>query len=222
MAIVSFICTALLQAVGASQEEAQAVITGCVNANLTSHDCHAVTAISAYIESLKMPGVHWTTAKESSTTAVAAYTVFWKPCGTARRVSLDSRKRGHDRPRGCRCRSPYYVAPFGGREARLGTNLVSIEYPFKSRGSVFCSIWRPRPGDGARREIPKAGSSMAREGPPRTRATTATCCCRSAEVKGTTHGARRDYRNALQVFTSPGFGREPPSSHYIVVASWPS
>src|SRR6266704_2100968 len=68
---------ALLKAAGASDEEAQAVAAGCVNANLAGHDSHGVIAIA----------------------------------------TADSG------------RSPKHVAPFGGREARLGTNPISIAVP---------------------------------------------------------------------------------------------
>jgi LDH2 family malate/lactate/ureidoglycolate dehydrogenase len=36
---------ALLRAAGASEEEANAVAVGCVNANLAGHDSHGVIAI---------------------------------------------------------------------------------------------------------------------------------------------------------------------------------
>ena len=36
---------ALLRAAGASQEEADAVAVGCVNANLAGHDSHGIIAV---------------------------------------------------------------------------------------------------------------------------------------------------------------------------------
>ena len=38
---------ALLRAAGASDEEASAVATGCVNANLAGHDSHGIIAVRA-------------------------------------------------------------------------------------------------------------------------------------------------------------------------------
>jgi uncharacterized oxidoreductase len=45
---------ALLKAAGASDEEAAAVATGCVNANLAGHDSHGVIAIPTYIDRIKV------------------------------------------------------------------------------------------------------------------------------------------------------------------------
>lgn len=68
------------------------------------------------------------------------------------------------------------------------------QYPPISR-LRFCSTWRPRQSLSARsswrsradRKFPRAGSSMPRDGPPLTRATTATAarCCRSAAARAT-------------------------------------
>ena len=44
---------ALLKAAGASEEEANAVAVGCVNANLAGHDSHGVIAIPTYIDRIK-------------------------------------------------------------------------------------------------------------------------------------------------------------------------
>src|SRR5947208_15837011 len=68
------ISAALLKAAGASGEEAQAVATGCVNANLAGHDSHGVIAIPTYIDRIKaghiVPGANWTIVQESPTTTV--------------------------------------------------------------------------------------------------------------------------------------------------------
>src|SRR3954451_4991655 len=65
---------ALLRAAGASDEEANAVATGCVNANLAGHDSHGIIAIPTYIDRVKaghiVPGAKWTIEKESPTTTV--------------------------------------------------------------------------------------------------------------------------------------------------------
>lgn len=70
------ICAALLRAVGASEEEAQAVPTGCVNANLAGHDSHGVRSIPYYIDCIKVgdivPGAEWSVVQEPPTTAVIA------------------------------------------------------------------------------------------------------------------------------------------------------
>ena len=44
---------ALLRAAGASQEEADAVAVGCVNANLAGHDSHGIIAVPTYIDRIK-------------------------------------------------------------------------------------------------------------------------------------------------------------------------
>jgi len=155
--------TALLRAAGASQEEAEAVSVGCVNANLAGHDSHGVIAIPTYIDRIKVnhivPGAKWTIVQESPATTVidghwgfgfyvnarameltiekakktnvAACTVFRQshvgrlaayPLMAARAgmIGLATADSG---------RSPKAVAPFGGREARLGTNPISIAVP---------------------------------------------------------------------------------------------
>src|SRR5262249_31624270 len=66
--------SALLKAAGASEEEADAVAVGCVNANLAGHDSHGVIAIPTYIDRITaghiMPGAKWTIVQESPTTTV--------------------------------------------------------------------------------------------------------------------------------------------------------
>lgn len=154
---------ALLVAAGASDEEAKAVATGCVNANLAGHDSHGVIAIPTYIDRIKVghivPGAQWTIVQESPTTTVidgnwgfgfhvnakamaytiekartanvAACTVFRQShvgrlaayplmAAQAGMIALATADSG---------RSPKHVAPFGGREARLGTNPISIAVP---------------------------------------------------------------------------------------------
>src|ERR1700710_2651417 len=165
---------ALLRAAGASDEEADAVAVGCVNANLAGHDSHGEIAISPYIDRIKVghivpggqwkvgqtaPRVHGTIGKEPPTTTVidgpwgfgfhvnakamaltiekartanlAACTVFRQshvgrlaayPMMAMREgmIGLAAADSG---------RSPKFVAPFGGREARLGTNPISIAVP---------------------------------------------------------------------------------------------
>ena len=66
--------SALLKAAGASEEEADAVAVGCVNANLAGHDSHGVIAIPTYIDRITaghiVPGATWTIVQESPTTTV--------------------------------------------------------------------------------------------------------------------------------------------------------
>lgn len=155
-------CATLLQAAGASEEEARAVAIGCVNANLAGHDSHGVISIPHYIDRIRagdiVPGAQWTIVQDSPTTAaidggwgvgfhvnakamaliiekaktanVAACTVFRQShvgrlaaySGMAARAGMIGFAAADSG------RSPY-VAPFGGREARLGTNPISIAVP---------------------------------------------------------------------------------------------
>ena len=154
---------ALLRAAGASQEEADAVAVGCVNANLAGHDSHGIIAVPTYIDRIKaghiVPGApfkivqespattvidgHWgfgfhvnakamqLTIDKAKKTNVAACTVFRQshvgrlaayPLMAIREgmIGLATADSG---------RSAKVVAPFGGREARLGTNPISIAVP---------------------------------------------------------------------------------------------
>src|SRR5579864_6102436 len=165
------VSAALLRAAGASEEEANAVSVGCVNANLAGHDSHGIIAVPTYIDRIKaghiVPGAKWTIVQESPTTTVidghwgfgfhvnakamaltiekaktanvAACTVFRQshvgrlgayPLMAARAgmIGLATADSG---------RSPKVVAPFGGREARLGTNPISIAVPSDLDGP-FC------------------------------------------------------------------------------------
>jgi len=154
---------ALLQAAGASHEEAQAVAVGCVEANLAGHDSHGIIAIPTYIDRIKaghiVPGAKWTIVQESPTTTVvdghwgfgfhvnakamqltiekakssnvAACTVFRQShVGRLAAYPLMAAKEGMiGMATADSGRSPKMVAPFGGREARLGTNPISIAVP---------------------------------------------------------------------------------------------
>src|SRR3974390_457987 len=168
------ISAALMRAAGAAEEEAQAVATGCFNANLAGHDSHGVIAIPTYIDRIKaghiVPGAKWTIVQESPTTTVidghwgfgfhvnaqamartiekaktanvAACTVFRQshvgrlaayPLMAAREgmIALATADSG---------RSPKHVAPFGGREARLGTNPISIAGPSDLEGPLYLDM----------------------------------------------------------------------------------
>jgi uncharacterized oxidoreductase len=154
---------ALLRSAGASEEEAEAVATGCVNANLAGHDSHGIIAVPTYIDRIKaghiVPGAPWTIVQESPTTTVidghwgfgfhvnaramaltiekaktanvAACTVFRQShVGRLAAYPLMAAKAGMIGIAAADSgRSPKHVAPFGGREARLGTNPLSIAVP---------------------------------------------------------------------------------------------
>ncbi len=154
---------ALLRAAGASEEEAEAVAVGCVNANLVGHDSHGIIAIPTYIDRIKaghiVPGAPWTIVQESAattvidgnwgfgfhvnakamqltiekarTTNVAACTVFRQShVGRLAAYPLMAAKEGMiGIATADSGRSPKMVAPFGGREARLGTNPIAIAVP---------------------------------------------------------------------------------------------
>jgi LDH2 family malate/lactate/ureidoglycolate dehydrogenase len=155
--------TALLRAAGASDEEANAVATGCVSANLAGHDSHGIIAVPTYIDRIKaghiVPGAKWTVEQESPTTTVidghwgfgfhvnakamaltiekaktanvAACTVFRQShVGRLAAYPLMAIREGMiGIATADSGRSPKIVAPYGGREARLGTNPISIAVP---------------------------------------------------------------------------------------------
>jgi LDH2 family malate/lactate/ureidoglycolate dehydrogenase len=153
----------LLVGAGASQQEADTVARGCVNANLVGHDSHGIILIPSYVERIKVghivPGApfkivqespsttvidgHWgfgfvvneramqLTIEKAKTTNVAAATVYRQShvgrlgayplmAAQAGMIGIATADSG---------RSPKAVAPFGGREARLGTNPIAIAVP---------------------------------------------------------------------------------------------
>src|SRR3954454_23748438 len=154
---------ALLRAAGASDEEANVVAIGCVNANLAGHDSHGVSAIPTYIDRVKaghiVPGAKWTIVQESPTTTVIDGHWGFGFHVNAKRMPRTNKKPKTANVAACTVfrqshvgrlaaypmmairagmlgiatadsgRSPKHVAPFGGREARLGTNPISIAVP---------------------------------------------------------------------------------------------
>jgi uncharacterized oxidoreductase len=165
---------ALLEAAGASHSEAEAVATGCVNANLAGHDSHGIIMVPNYIDRIKVghivPGAKWTIVQESPTTTVidghwgfgyvvtreamrltiekakksnvAAATVFRQShIGRLAAYPLMAIEEGMigliTADSG---RSPKIVAPFGGREARLGTNPISIAVPSDLDGPLYLDM----------------------------------------------------------------------------------
>ena len=219
---------ALLKAAGASDEEADAVAVGCVNANLAGHDSHGVIAIPTYIDRVKaghiVPGAKWTIVQETPTTTVidghwgfgfhvnakamaltvekartanvAACTVFRQshvgrlaayPMMAMREgmIGLATADSG---------RSPKHVAPFGGREPRLGTNPISIAVPSDLEAPFYLDMATSAVAAGkiqlaiARgEEIPTGWIVDAMDGTPPTPGHTARAvrCCRSAAPRAT-------------------------------------
>lgn len=167
------ICATLLQAAGASEDEAQAVANGCVNANLAGHDSHGVIVIPRYIDLIKageiVPGAELTIVQESPTTAVidggwgfgfhvsakamaliiekakdtniAACTVFRQShVGRLAGYSLLAARAGMIGFVAADSGRSRYVAPFGGREPRLGTNPISIAVPSDLRAPFLLDM----------------------------------------------------------------------------------
>jgi LDH2 family malate/lactate/ureidoglycolate dehydrogenase len=165
------IASALLTAAGATREEAEAVATGCVAANLAGHDSHGIIAVPTYIDRIKaghiVPGADWTIVRESPATAVIdghwgfgfhvnakAMRLIIDKARTTNVAAATVRRQSHVGRLGAyplmaskegmigiatadSGRSPKVVAPFGGREARLGTNPISIAMPSDLDGP-FC------------------------------------------------------------------------------------
>src|SRR6476619_5863157 len=160
---LTLISAALLGAAGASDEEADAVATGCVNAHLAGHDSQGVIAVPTYIHRIKtghiVPGAKWTIVEESPTTTVVDGQWGFGFHVNAKAMALTIEKAKTANVAACTVfrqshvgrlaaypmmamregmigiatadsgRSPKHVAPFGGKEARLGTNPISIAVP---------------------------------------------------------------------------------------------
>jgi len=171
---LTIIGSALLRAAGASQEEADAVAVGCVNANLAGHDSHGIIAIPTYIDRVKaghiVPGATWTIVQESpATTVIDGHWGFgFHVNAQAMRLTIDKAKKTN--VAACTVlrqshvgrlaayplmaakegmiglatadsgRSPKVVAPFGGREARLGTNPISIAVPSDLEAPLYLDM----------------------------------------------------------------------------------
>src|SRR6185503_7801776 len=125
---------------------------GCVNANLAGHDSHGIIAIPTYIDRIKaghiVPGAQWTIVQESPATAVidGHWGFGFHVNAKAMQLTIDKAKKTNvgrlaayplmamkegmiGLATADSGRSPKAVAPFGGREARLGTNPISIAVP---------------------------------------------------------------------------------------------
>jgi len=157
------IVTTLLEASGASPDEAETVARLSVAANLAGHDSHGVIQIPIYIDRIRVghivPGAPFEIKQESATTTVidgnwgfgyvvaeratkltiekakksnvAATTILRQShIGRVAAYPLMAAKEGMIAIMTADSgRSPKAVAPFGGREARLGTNPICIAMP---------------------------------------------------------------------------------------------
>ncbi len=164
----------LLQAAGASEEEAAIVSRHSVSANLAGHDSHGVIQIPKYVEQIKrgeiVPGASMEIVKETPTTlvidgnwgfgyvvsersmemiiekarrnSVAAATVFRQShvgrlteypvmAAEAGMIGMMTADSG---------RAAKSVVPFGGREARLGTNPICFAMPSDLDGPLYIDI----------------------------------------------------------------------------------
>ena len=162
---------ALLKAAGASDEEADAVSIGCVNANLAGHDSHGIIAIPTYIDRVHkghiVPGAPFTIVQESPTTTVVDGNWGFGFVVAERAMKMTIEKAKKSNVAACTIlrqshvgrvgaypimaaqegmiaimtadsgRSPKAVAPFGGKEARVGTNPIAIAVPSDLDGA-FC------------------------------------------------------------------------------------
>src|SRR5213082_555271 len=146
---------ALFIVAGTPEEEAALVMRHIVNANLIGHDSHGVIQIPTYIERIKVghivPGAPWVivneramrlTIEKAEKSNVAAATVFrqghigrlssyTQMAAKAGMIGLITADSG---------RSPKAVAPFGGREARLGTNPISMAIPSDLDGPLYLDM----------------------------------------------------------------------------------
>ena len=171
---LSKIANELLQAAGASVQEAQTVSSHCIGANLVGHDSHGIIAIPTYIDRIQVghivPGAPIDVVQETDTTivvdgnwgfgfVVSEYVMktIIKKAAINGVAAATVRRQGHvgrvaDYPlmasdanmigimTADSGRSAKSVAPFGGREARLGTNPICIAIPSNLEGPIFVDM----------------------------------------------------------------------------------
>ena len=168
------IASQLLQAEGASQEEASIISRHSIGANLAGHDSHGIILIPTYIDRIRqghiIPGAPFEIVQETPTTTVvdghwgfgyvvservmnitiakaaqvgvAASTIFRQGhvgrvadypimASNANMIGVMTADSG---------RSAKSVVPFGGREARLGTNPLCIAIPSNLDGTMFLDM----------------------------------------------------------------------------------
>src|SRR5271155_362972 len=138
---------ALFIAAGTSPEEAEIVMRHVVAANLAGHDSHGVIQIPTYIERIKVGYIvneraMRLTIEKAKSANVAAATVFRQ--GHIGRVASYTLMAAREGMIGIATadsgRSPKAVAPFGGSEARLGTNPISIAMPSDLDGPLYLDM----------------------------------------------------------------------------------
>jgi len=171
---LSKIANELLQAAGASVQEAQTVSSHCIGANLVGHDSHGIIAIPTYIDRIQVghivPGAPIDVVQETDSTivvdgnwgfgfVVSEYVMktIIKKAAVNGVAAATVRRQGHvgrvaDYPlmasdanmigimTADSGRSAKSVAPFGGREARLGTNPICIAIPSNLEGPIFVDM----------------------------------------------------------------------------------
>ncbi len=181
----------LLQAAGASSDEAQTIARHLIAANLAGHDSHGVIHVPGYVASVQkghlQPGAPIEIIEESPTTTVVdgnwgfGFTVSERAMeitiekARAQNVAAATVVRqGHvgrltDYPlmaaeagmlglmTADSGRGPKSVAPFGGREPRLGTNPLCIAVPSNLDGPFYIDIATSAVAGG------KLGVAIARE-----------------------------------------------------------
>src|SRR5713101_6299031 len=150
---------ALFRAAGASAEEVQIIVEHLVGANLAGHDSHGMILLPTYIARMKrgdiVPGApmngNWgfgyvvtTRAMEMAIAKakahqVAAMTIYQQShVGRVADYPLMAARAGMIGLMTCDSgRGPKAVVPFGGKEARLGTNPISVAFPSDLEGPIF-------------------------------------------------------------------------------------
>src|SRR5881394_2286159 len=149
---------ALFEAAGAPKEEAALVMRHIVGANLVGHDSHGVIQIPTYIDRIKaghiVPGAPWVIVKESPTTTVVDGHWGFGYVANERAMRLTIEKAENSNVAAATVfrqghiglltadsgRSLKAVAPFGGREARLGTNPISMAIPSDLDGPLYLDM----------------------------------------------------------------------------------
>ncbi|MDX1433802.1 MAG: Ldh family oxidoreductase, partial [Gammaproteobacteria bacterium] len=164
----------IIEAAGASADEARIVARHVVDANLAGHDSHGVQQLPDYVDRIRrghiVPGAPIEVTRESETTAVVDgnWGFGFVVSEHAMRLAIDKAKRhrvaaitvlrqGHvgrvayyplmaaregfiAMMTADSGRSPKAVAPFGGREPRLGTNPICIAIPSDLEGPMFVDM----------------------------------------------------------------------------------
>ena len=143
---------------------------------------------------------------------VAAYPIMAAKAGLIGMMTADSG------------RSAKGVVPFGGREARLGTNPICFAMPSNLEGPLFIDMATSAVAAGkiglaiarGQRRFPKGGSSIrtATRRPIQTTIQTAGRSCRSEGLRATrATGYRPSWRYSPGLLTGLGFGVEPTGRH---------